>query len=143
MACCQIAEDVDHWTPQEIAEEDAHLLMDNIVEVDLVEKAHELALRTDGDRYSPQAQKADECGNLLLSPPARIALGLLGFVVSWAGPDLLRSRWKIQDHMKEIARKAGVSVGTVSNVLWGLRSNRREIRKRVDNATRRLDDHPN
>jgi DNA-binding LacI/PurR family transcriptional regulator len=45
--------------------------------------------------------------------------------------------------MKEIARKAGVSVGTVSNVLWGLRSNRREIRKRVDNATRRLDDHPN
>jgi hypothetical protein len=48
----RIVEDGDHWTtqvPQEVAEEHAHLLLPNVVEVKLVEKAQVLALRADGD----------------------------------------------------------------------------------------------
>lgn len=52
MVRCRIVEDGDHWTaqvPQEVAEEDAHLVVPDVVEVKLVEKAQMLALRADGD----------------------------------------------------------------------------------------------
>ena len=48
----RIVQDCDYWTtqvPQEVAEEHAYLLVTDIVEVDLVEKAQMLALRTDSD----------------------------------------------------------------------------------------------
>jgi LacI family transcriptional regulator len=45
--------------------------------------------------------------------------------------------------IKEVARKAGVSVGTVSNVLRGSVRVRSEVRERVDHAIRSLDYHPN
>ena len=49
---CRVVEDGDHWTTQvsqEIAEEHAHFLVPNVVEVKLVEKAQMLALGADGD----------------------------------------------------------------------------------------------
>jgi len=48
----RIVEDGDHWTPQvpqQVAEENAHLLLPNVVEVKLVEEAQVVALRADGD----------------------------------------------------------------------------------------------
>ncbi len=45
--------------------------------------------------------------------------------------------------IKEIARKAGVSIGTVSNVLNGMVAVSSERRKRVLAAIRELDYHPN
>ncbi len=48
----RIVEDRDHWTtqvPQEVAEEHAHLLLSDVVEVKLVEKVQVLTLRADGD----------------------------------------------------------------------------------------------
>jgi LacI family transcriptional regulator len=45
--------------------------------------------------------------------------------------------------IKEVARKAGVSVGTVSNVLRGSKRVSPEVRERVDQAIRALDYHPN
>jgi LacI family transcriptional regulator len=45
--------------------------------------------------------------------------------------------------IKEIASKAGVSVGTVSNVLNGNAAVSREIRERVEGVMRALDYHPN
>src|SRR5882757_5099773 len=44
--------------------------------------------------------------------------------------------------IKEVARKAGVSVGTVSNVLRGASTVNNEIRERVNNVIRLLDYHP-
>ena len=52
MVSLRIVWDCDHWTaqvPRLIAEEHAHLLLPNIIEVKLVEKAQALALRADGD----------------------------------------------------------------------------------------------
>lgn len=52
MVSLRIVQDRDHWTaqvPQEIAEEQAHLFLPNVVEVKLVEKAQMLALRADRD----------------------------------------------------------------------------------------------
>ena len=46
-------------------------------------------------------------------------------------------------HIKEVARQAGVSVGTVSNVLCGVSSVNEELRERVGAAIRKLDYHPN
>ena len=45
--------------------------------------------------------------------------------------------------IKEVAKKAGVSVGTVSNVLRGSPTVSTEIRARVDKVIRLLDYHPN
>ena len=45
--------------------------------------------------------------------------------------------------IKEIASKAGVSVGTVSNVLNGSTTVGRELRERVEAVMRSLDFHPN
>ena len=45
--------------------------------------------------------------------------------------------------IREVARKAKVSVGTVSNVLAGLATVRPEMRRRVEQAMRELDYHPN
>jgi LacI family transcriptional regulator len=45
--------------------------------------------------------------------------------------------------IREVARRAKVSVGTVSNVLAGLATVRPEMRKRVEQAMRELDYHPN
>jgi len=48
----RVVQDRDHWAaqvPQQIAEKDAHLVVPNVVEVKLVEKAQALALRADGD----------------------------------------------------------------------------------------------
>jgi len=45
--------------------------------------------------------------------------------------------------IKEVARKAGVSVGTVSNVLRGSSTVNAEIRERVNKVIRLLDYHPN
>jgi len=48
----RIVEDGDHWAaqvPQEVAEEHTHLLVPDVVEVKLVEKAQMLALGADGD----------------------------------------------------------------------------------------------
>ena len=45
--------------------------------------------------------------------------------------------------IKEVAKLARVSVGTVSNVLAGAASVRGELRQRVDRAIRKLDYHPN
>jgi LacI family transcriptional regulator len=45
--------------------------------------------------------------------------------------------------IKEVAKQAGVSVGTVSNVLCGVSSVNEELRERVRAAIRRLDYHPN
>ena len=45
--------------------------------------------------------------------------------------------------IKEVARKAGVSVGTVSNVLRGSKRVSADVRERVEHAIRALDYHPN
>ena len=45
--------------------------------------------------------------------------------------------------IKEVAKRARVSVGTVSNVLCGVASVRAELRERVEAAIRKLDYHPN
>lgn len=48
----RVIEDGDHRTaqvPQQVAEEDAHLLVPDVVEVKLVEEAQVLTLRADGD----------------------------------------------------------------------------------------------
>lgn len=45
--------------------------------------------------------------------------------------------------IREVARRAKVSVGTVSNVLAGLETVRPDLRRRVDDAMRELDYHPN
>lgn len=45
--------------------------------------------------------------------------------------------------IREVARHARVSVGTVSNVLAGLATVRPEMRRRVEQAMRELDYHPN
>jgi len=48
----RVVEDGDHRTaqvPQQVAEEDAHLLVPDVVEVKLVEEAQVLTLRADGD----------------------------------------------------------------------------------------------
>jgi len=48
----RVVQDRDYWAAQvsqQIAEKDAHLLVPNVVEVKLVEKAQALALRADGD----------------------------------------------------------------------------------------------
>ncbi len=48
----RVVQDRDHWAaqvPQQIAEKDTHLVVSNVVEVKLVEKAQALALRADGD----------------------------------------------------------------------------------------------
>lgn len=45
--------------------------------------------------------------------------------------------------IREVARRAKVSVGTVSNVLAGLGTVRPDLRRRVDEAMRELDYHPN
>lgn len=45
--------------------------------------------------------------------------------------------------IREVARHARVSVGTVSNVLAGLATVRPEMRRRVEQAMRDLDYHPN
>ncbi len=45
--------------------------------------------------------------------------------------------------IKEVARKAGVSVGTVSNVLRGSTTVSQTIRERVDRVIQSLDYHPN
>ena len=45
--------------------------------------------------------------------------------------------------IREVARQAKVSVGTVSNVLAGSATVRAELRKRVEEAMRGLDYHPN
>lgn len=45
--------------------------------------------------------------------------------------------------IREVARHAKVSVGTVSNVLAGLATVRPEMRRRVEQAMRELDYHPN
>lgn len=45
--------------------------------------------------------------------------------------------------IREVARRAKVSVGTVSNVLAGLETVRPELRRRVNDAMRELDYHPN
>jgi LacI family transcriptional regulator len=45
--------------------------------------------------------------------------------------------------IRDVARAARVSVGTVSNVLSGSASVRPELRRRVDEAMRELDYHPN
>ena len=52
MVSSRIVQDRDHWTaqvPQQIAKEHANLLLPNVVEVKLVEKAEVLAFGTDGD----------------------------------------------------------------------------------------------
>src|SRR5258708_39656168 len=45
--------------------------------------------------------------------------------------------------IKEVAKKSGVSVGTVSNVLRGSSTVNTEIRERVNKVIRLLDYHPN
>ena len=45
--------------------------------------------------------------------------------------------------IREVARQARVSVGTVSNVLAGSATVRAELRRRVENAMQGLDYHPN
>ena len=48
----RVVQDRDHWAAQvsqQIAEKDVHLVVPNVVEVKLVEKAQALALRADGD----------------------------------------------------------------------------------------------
>jgi len=48
----RVVQDRDHWAaqvPQQITEKDAHLVVPNVIEVKLVEKAQALALRADGD----------------------------------------------------------------------------------------------
>ncbi len=45
--------------------------------------------------------------------------------------------------IREVAKRARVSVGTVSNVLAGLVTVRPEMRRRVEQAMRELDYHPN
>src|SRR5216683_1005686 len=45
--------------------------------------------------------------------------------------------------IKEVAKRAGVSVGTVSNVLRGSTTVNTEIRDRVGKVIRQLDYHPN
>ena len=45
--------------------------------------------------------------------------------------------------IREVARQAKVSVGTVSNVLAGSASVRAELRRRIEEAMRGLDYHPN
>lgn len=45
--------------------------------------------------------------------------------------------------IKEVARRAGVSVGTVSNVLAGLKTVSPDLRRRVDRVIRDLDYRPN
>ena len=45
--------------------------------------------------------------------------------------------------IKEVARTAGVSVGTVSNVLRGSKRVSADVRERVEHAIRSLDYHPN
>ena len=52
MVSLRIVQDRDHWTaqvPQEIAEEHAYLVLSDVVEVKLIEKAQALALRADGN----------------------------------------------------------------------------------------------
>lgn len=52
MMSLRVVQDHNHWAaqvPQQIAEEDANLIVPNVVEVKLVEKTQELALRADRD----------------------------------------------------------------------------------------------
>ena len=52
MVSLRVVQDRDHWAaqvPQQTAEEDANLVVPNVVEVKLVEKAQVLALRADRD----------------------------------------------------------------------------------------------
>lgn len=54
---------------------------------------------------------------------------------------LIESRAMIT--IRDVARRARVSVGTVSNVMAGSATVRPELKKRVDDAMRELDYHPN
>ena len=51
--------------------------------------------------------------------------------------------WSMAATIKDVAKHANVSVGTVSNILAGSPSVRRELRERVERTIRELDYHPN
>lgn len=61
---------------------------------------------------------------------------------SWQGAQV-GSKLGPMSTIKEVARRAGVSVGTVSNVLRGSATVNPEIRERVDKIIQQLDYHPN